>query len=94
MLPSAAREDLSPEPPPPALGTDKKGVVGQGGDGGFFLGSLTRMGRTRMGKESHRLCRFERVSGMVSPPDRKRFGQRTSSSSSELSIFTPAGAPI
>lgn len=47
-----------------------------------------------MGKESHRLCRFERVSGMVSPPDRKRFGQRTSSSSSELSVFTPAGAPI
>lgn len=40
MLPSAAREDLSPEPPPPALGTDKKGVVGQGGDGVFFLGNL------------------------------------------------------
>lgn len=59
------------------------------------LGTLSHTwGRTRTGKESQSHCRFESVSGVVCPHDRNRFHQRMSSTSSELSIFSPAGAPI
>lgn len=93
MLPSASRENVCPEPPPSALGTDKRAVVGLRDDRGFCLGQPEPHLGTRMWKESCRQCKFESVSGVVSSPDGKRFDQRMSSFSSELTI-SPAGALI
>lgn len=79
MLLSAARGDFSPRSSPPTPGTDKN-------DGGFCLGHPEPHFGEEQGKDNRHS--FKSVSGVVSPPDRKRFDQRISSS-----IFSATGVP-
>lgn len=58
------------------------------------LGTLSHIwGRTRT-RRVRVAALLKSVYGVVALLDRKRFDQRMSSSSSELSIFLPAGVPI
>lgn len=76
---SVAGRDLSPQSSPPTIGTDKN-------DGSFCLGHPEPHFGEEQGKDNR--CSFKSVSGVVCPPDRKRFNQRIGSS-----ISSPTSVP-